>query len=83
MRDGAAEAWVTLVTVVPVEGLAEGSLAELSRRWGDLESGAEFGTEAVRVGQAAADIGRSVTSSRNASVLLDRRLFWSMFRLRC
>lgn len=57
--EGAADARVTLVTVVPVEGRPDRPLAELPSRGGDLESGAEVGIEAVRGLQAAGDIVRS------------------------
>jgi hypothetical protein len=72
--EGAADALVTLVTVVPVEGLQEWSLAELPpSRGGDFESATESGTDVVRVGHSGGDIGRSTTRSRNAPILLDLR----------
>lgn len=72
--EGAADALVTLVTVVPVEGLPEWSLAELPPSGGgDFESATESGTEAVRVGHSGGDIGRSTTRSCNAPILLDLR----------
>lgn len=49
--DGAADARVTLVTVVPVEGRADCPLLELSSKGGDLESESEAGPDVVRGGQ--------------------------------
>lgn len=70
MTDGAAEARVTLVTVVPVEGLADWPLLELSS--GDLVSDAEAGPAlGFRGGQEVMTSGwRSVIACK-ASVLLD------------
>lgn len=81
--DGAADARVALVTVVPVEGRPEWPLAELPSRGGDLESGAELGIEAVRGGHARGDIGGSSTRSQSASMLFERLRAWIILRLRC
>lgn len=64
--EGAAEARVTLVTVVPVEGRPDCPLAELPSKGGDFESGAEVGMEAVRGLQAVGEIGRSWARFRRA-----------------
>lgn len=81
--DGVADARVTLVTVVPLEGLPERPLVELPSCVAYFESGAEMGTDVVRDGQGLGDMSESRTISLNASVLLDRRRAWSMRRLRC
>ena len=72
--DGATDALVTLVTVVPVDGLPEWSLTELPpSRGGDFESENDSGTEVVRVGQVGGDSGRSLARFCNALMLLDLR----------
>lgn len=65
-----AEARVTLVTVVPVDGLADWPLLELSN--GDLVSEAEAGPALdLRAGQAVLTSGWRSVIACNASVLLD------------
>lgn len=72
--DGATDALVTLVTVVPVEGLPEWLLTELPpSRGGDFESEIDSGTEVVRVGHVGGDSGRSSARFCNALILLDLR----------
>lgn len=72
--EGAADALVTLVTVVPVDGLPEWSLTELPpSRGGDLESATESGPEGVCVGHSRGVMGRWLTRSCNVPILLDLR----------
>lgn len=71
--EGVADARVTLVTVVPVEGLPDRPLVELPSCGGDFESGAEVGSDVVRGAHGLGDISDSPTRSRSASVLRDRR----------
>lgn len=76
IKDGAADIRVTLVTVVPDEGLPDCPLLELSSNGGDREPGTDAGlggADDVRCGQETRVSGRLSVISRKASVLLDRR----------
>lgn len=81
--DGDAEARVTLVTVVSVDGRPDCPLGELPSGAGDLESGADVGIEAVRGLQVVGESGRSWARLRSAWVLLDRRRSWTKSRRSC
>lgn len=75
VKDG-ADIRVTLVTVVPDEGLPDCPLLELSSNGGDREPGTDAGlggADDVRCGQETRVSGRLSVISRKASVLLDRR----------
>ena len=72
VTDGAAEARVTLVTVVPVDGLPDWPLLELSSKRGERESDAEAGPALdFRAGQAVITSGWRSVIACSASVLRD------------
>jgi hypothetical protein len=75
IKDGVADIGVTLVTVVPDEGLLDCPLLELSSTGGDCERETETGTGAddVRCGQEVRVSGSASVISRKASALIDSR----------